>query len=65
MKRTIEVSTPNLRIVATINCNQRRLTTDEVDTVGGELADDLMRLAANLRWIGAPLHRVKVKPPRG
>lgn len=60
MKRTIEIRTKNLKIIATIN-SDGGLTRGEVDTVRDELADDLMRVAANVRWLGAPLNKVMVK----
>ena len=60
MKRTIEVRTDSLKIVATINTS-RSLTRNEVNTIRDELADDLMRVAANVRWVGVPLNKVRVR----
>lgn len=59
MKRRIQVSTPSLKITATIDTFA--LTRDEVESVRDSLADDLMRVASTLKWCGAPLNKVKVK----
>ena len=60
MKRVIKVRTKHVSIVATITKGSEPLTGDEMDVIRDEMADDLMKLAAGLRWFRAPLHSVKV-----
>lgn len=59
MKRRIRVRSDRITIEATIDSKQD-LTRDEVETVRDELADELQRVAADVRWLGSPRHKVRV-----
>jgi predicted NBD/HSP70 family sugar kinase len=61
MKRSIHVDAGGIRITATINSGNHRLTRDEVEAARDELADQLMRVASQVRYFDTPLSRVKVK----
>ena len=60
MKRRVAVTTPEVRIVATINTRGWLLTRDEVNRIGEQLADRLQEAASDLIYFKTARHKVRV-----
>lgn len=62
MKRKVTVTSGEITITATITPRKDRgLTRDEVQSVRDQVADSLMSVAANARYIGTHLNKIVVR----
>ena len=61
MKRKIVVTTPEIRLSATISTNGLVLRRHEVERIRDELADRLQEAVAGLIYLKTPRHKVRVR----
>lgn len=60
MRRKVVVSNEHMTLTAVIHAD-KSLTRDEIENVRDDVADGMMKVVSNARYLSSPLSRITVK----